>query len=86
MSNAEPKSFRIDVDPKAVDAEVSDTTLRIVLSSGLELRAPLSWFPRLRHATAEQRNNWQVSAGGYGLHWRELDEDISVRALMGRLM
>ncbi len=64
--------------------EVSDTVLRIVLSDGRELSAPLAWFPRLREGTAEQRQRWEPIGSGHGIHWPELDEDISVRALMGR--
>jgi hypothetical protein len=55
-----------------------------VLSDGRELSAPLAWFPRLRDATPAQRQNWGSIGGGHGIHWPDLDEDISVRALMGR--
>ena len=61
----------------------SDLTLRIVLSDGRELSAPLAWFPRLRDATPAQRRNWEPIGRGHGLHWPDVDEDISVRALMG---
>lgn len=74
----------VDPDPTAVAVEVSDVALRIVLSDGRELSAPLAWFPRLRDATPEQRRNWEPIGRGHGLHWPDLDEDISVRALMGR--
>lgn len=74
----------VDPDPTAVAVEVSDVALRIVLSDGRELSAPLAWFPRLRDATPEQRQNWEPIGGGHGLHWPEVDEDVSVRALMGR--
>lgn len=74
----------IDVDPVATDVEVSDTTLRVVLSDGRELAVPVAWFPRLREATPAQRLNWEVIGRGHGLHWPDIDEDISVRALLGR--
>jgi hypothetical protein len=64
----------------AVDVEVSDSALRIVLS----LSVPLAWFPRLRDATPAQRQNWEPIGRGHGIHWPDIDEDISVRALMGR--
>lgn len=74
----------IDPDPAAIDVEVSDAALRIVLSDGRELSTPLAWFPRLRDATPEQRRNWETIGSGHGIHWPDVDEDISVRALMGR--
>ena len=74
----------VDPDPTAVAVEASDVALRIVLSDGRELSAPLAWFPRLRDATPEQRRNWELIGRGHGLHWPDLDEDVSVRALMGR--
>lgn len=74
----------VDPDPTAVAAEVSDAALRIILSDGRELSAPLAWFPRLRDASPEQRRNWELIGRGHGLHWPDVDEDVSVRALMGR--
>ncbi len=86
MSKTAPPSrpVHIDPDPTAAAVEVSDAALRIVLSDGRELSAPLAWFPRLRDATPEQRRNWEPIGRCHGLHWPDLDEDISVRALMGR--
>jgi hypothetical protein len=74
----------IDPDPTAADVEVSNAALHIVLSDGRELSAPLAWFPRLRDATPAQRENWKAIGSGHGIHWPDLDEDVSVRALMGR--
>lgn len=74
----------VDPDPTAVNVEVLDTDVRIVLSDGRELSAPLAWFPRLRDATPVERRNWQPIGRGQGIHWPDIDEDISVRALMGR--
>ena len=84
MSTSTATPVRIDPDPTAIDVDVSDTALRIVLSDGRELSAPLAWFPRLRDATVEQRRNWEPVGRGHGLHWPDVDEDISVRALWGR--
>ena len=81
---AKPSPVHIDPDPTAVDVEVSEAALRIVLSDGRELSVPLAWFPRLRDATPAQRQNWEAIGRGHGIHWPDLDEDISVRALMGR--
>ncbi len=69
-------------DPDAVDVEIMDAALRIVLADGRELTAPLEWFPRLRDATPQQRGNWRLIGGGQGIHWPDLDEDIAVATLL----
>ena len=84
MSTSAARPVRVDPDSTAVEIEVSDAALRIVLSDGRELSAPLAWFPRLAHATPVQRAHWELAGAGYGIHWPDVDEDISVRALMGR--
>ena len=84
MSTSAAKAVRIDSDPAAVEVEVSDTMLRIVLTDGRELAAPLAWFPRLRDATPEQRARWELIGRGHGIHWPDVDEDVSVRVLLGR--
>jgi len=84
MSTSATRTVRIDPDPAAVEVEVSDTLLRIVLSDGRELAAPLAWFPRLRDATPEQRQRWELIGRGHGIHWPDVDEDVSVRVLLGR--
>lgn len=84
MSTSAARTIQVDPDPTAIDAEVSDAALRIVLSDGRELTVPLAWFPRLRDATVEQRRNWELIGRGHGLHWPDVDEDISVRVLLGR--
>ncbi|MEW6586261.1 MAG: DUF2442 domain-containing protein [Nitrospirota bacterium] len=52
------------------------------LTDGRQLSVPLAYFPRLLHATAEQRQNYEMSGGGTGIHWEEIDEDISVSGLL----
>ena len=54
----------------------------IVLTDGRQLSVPLVYFPRLLNATPEQRNNYELSGGGTGIHWEEIDEDISVPGLL----
>lgn len=61
---------------------IDDHALHVVLADGRELAAPLEWFPRLRDANAAQRANWRLIGRGQGIHWPELDEDISVKGLM----
>ncbi|MCU0650494.1 MAG: DUF2442 domain-containing protein [Gemmatimonadaceae bacterium] len=72
----------IRVVPLVVDVACSDVSLRVVLADGRELTAPIEWFPRLREATPEQRDNWRPIGGGIGIHWPDLDEDISVAGLL----
>ena len=84
MSTSAARAVRIDPDPAAVEVEVSDTMLCIVLTDGRELAAPLAWFPRLRDATPEQRRRWELIGRGHGIHWPDVDEDVSVRALLGQ--
>lgn len=57
-------------------------TMWVELADGRTIGVPLAWFPRLLHATPEQRRNYRISASGRGLHWDELDEDISVAGLL----
>jgi len=66
----------------AQSVSVSDDALVVDLADGRTIRAPLAWFPRLAHGTATERTNWRLIAGGEGIHWPELDEDISVESLL----
>jgi hypothetical protein len=56
--------------------------LVVILADGRELAAPLAWFPRLLDATPEQRRNWRLIGRGQGIHWSDVDEDISVAGLL----
>jgi len=69
-------------DATAVDVKVTDDQLLVVLADGRELAAPLAWFPRLLEASAEQRKNWRLVGRGQGIHWPDVDEDISVESLL----
>ena len=68
--------------PKAVDLWFTDDMLYVRLEDGREIGTPLEWFPKLRDASAEQRKNWRLIGNGIGIHWEDLDEDISVRKLI----
>jgi hypothetical protein len=72
----------VKLDPTAVDVTVTDEQLIVTLADGRELAAPLVWFPRLSAATKEQRRKWRFIGGGQGIHWPEVDEDISVASLL----
>ena len=68
--------------PMAQDVRVSQDTLTVDLSDGRSLSAPLAWYPRLSHATDAERNRWRLIGKGEGIHWDDLDEDISVTNLL----
>lgn len=69
-------------DPRARDVMVSDSALTVHLTDGSTLTAPLSWFPRLLQASTRERGAWELLGGGMGIHWPEIDEDISVAGLI----
>jgi hypothetical protein len=65
----------------ATGVNVDDTELHVDLSDGRRLSVPLAWFPTLLRATSTQRKAWRFIGGGEGIHWDEIDEDLSVRGL-----
>ncbi len=75
-------TLALKIDPHAVDVNFSDDALHVVLADGREVSAPLAWLPRLRDATEEQRNNWRLIGHGIGIHWEDMDEDLSVASLL----
>jgi hypothetical protein len=74
--------LEIKVDSAVVDVHITDDEIQMSLADGRQVSAPLEWFPRLRDATHEQRANWRLIANGVGVHWPEVDEDISARSLL----
>jgi hypothetical protein len=66
----------------AQSVQASDDALAVDLADGRTITAPLTWFPRLAHGTPEERANWRLIGQGRGIHWPELDEDISVQSLL----
>ena len=66
----------------AVRVNVTDEAISVVLADGRTVTAPLVWYPRLVHATPEERADWRLVGGGSGIHWPELDEDLSVEGLL----
>jgi hypothetical protein len=75
-------TFAVKFDATAVDVRVTDDQLLVILADGRELAAPLAWFPRLSEATKDQRQNWRLIGRGQGIHWADVDEDISVASLL----
>ncbi|MBI5473689.1 MAG: DUF2442 domain-containing protein [Ignavibacteriae bacterium] len=76
-----PPVIEVEI-PKAVNVIVSEDTLAVDLSDGRTISVPLAWYPRLLHASADERKNWRLIGKGQGVHWQELDEDISVDGLL----
>jgi hypothetical protein len=72
---------KIDI-PNAMNILVTEDTLTVDLSDGRTISVPVAWFPRLLHATPEERKNWRLIGNGSGIHWHDLDEDISVENLL----
>jgi hypothetical protein len=68
---------------RALQISMSDDYLAIQLEDGRRIEVPLAWFPRLAQASPEQRNNWRLLGHGVGIHWPDVDEDISVANLLG---
>ena len=68
--------------PRARSIALTDDTLTAELSDSRTISVPLDWYPRLTHATPEERDNWELIDGGEGIHWPDLDEDISVEGLL----
>ncbi len=69
-------------EPCAVDVTVTDEFLKVRLADGREISVPLEWLPALRDASPEARRNWRLIGGGVGIHWQDLDEDLSVEGLL----
>ncbi|RMD60447.1 DUF2442 domain-containing protein [Candidatus Parcubacteria bacterium] len=67
---------------KAQDVKVTDDELIVALSDGRTISVPLVWYPRLLHGSKEEREKWRLIGDGQGIHWPELDEDISVEHLL----
>ena len=68
--------------PNAERVMMAEDTLSVDLSDGRTISAPLAWFPRLLHATQAEKENWKLIGKGQGIHWDNIDEDISVEGLL----
>jgi hypothetical protein len=76
-----------EFDPRirAREVQVSDEALTVLLADGRTISVPLEWYPRLHRATPTQRANWQLIGEGDGIHWPDVDEDISTIMLIDGL-
>lgn len=70
------------VDSRVKDVKVTDDSLSVDIMDGRTIVVPLVWYPRLFNASQEQRGNWKASCAGLGIHWPDIDEDLSVEGLL----
>ena len=73
-----------DIRPgeRVKDVRFTEESLSVDLLDGRTITVPLAWYPRLLHATPEQRVDWQICGGGYGIHWTQVDEDLSTEGML----
>ncbi len=72
----------LSADERVRSVRSDDDTLSVDLMDGRTIMVPLAWYPRLLKATQEQRDHWEPSGGGYGIHWPDIDEDLSTEGLL----
>lgn len=75
-------TLHLETEPVVVRVDVADDVLLAHLADGRSISVPLSWYPRLLHAAPEERRNYEIGGRGHGVHWPDLDEDISVQNLL----
>ena len=69
-------------DERVAGVSLTSDTLCVSLKDGRTITVPLAWYPKLFRASPEQLGNWKIAGGGYGIHWPELDEDLSTEGLL----
>ena len=69
-------------DERVLDVRCDDHSLIVDLMDGRTISVPLAWYPRLAEATKAQRDHWEKAGGGYGIHWPDIDEDLSTEGLL----
>jgi hypothetical protein len=72
----------LKADERVAGVSINGDSLSVSLKDGRIISVPLAWYPRLLHAAPEQLNNWKIAGGGYGIHWPDLDEDLSTEGLL----
>ncbi len=72
----------LTADERVVAVLFTDDSISVSLRDGRTITVPLTWYPKLFHGSLAQRQNWQISGGGYGIHWPDLDEDLSTEGLL----
>lgn len=71
-----------NIDTRVKAVIIDDDRISVELMDGREISVPLVWYPRLADATKEQRSHWTIAGGGYGIHWPDIDEDLSTDGLL----
>jgi len=69
-------------DERVAGVKFTRSSLTVALYDGRSISVPLAWYPRLLEASVAERKNWQIAGGGYGIHWPELDEDLSTEGML----
>lgn len=77
MATSEPRAGE-----RVKDVQIGDDLFTVDLVDGRSISVPLAWYPRLLHASPEQRQNWRIAGSGFGIHWPDLDEDLSSQGLL----
>jgi hypothetical protein len=72
----------LTADKRVAGVKFTKDTISVSLRDGRTIIVPLAWYPRLLNATPAQRKNWRVAGGGYGIHWPDIDEDLSTEGLL----
>ena len=72
----------LTADIRAQNVIITESNLTVELNDGRSISVPLAWYPRLLHGTSEERNSWRLIGNREGIHWPDLDEDISVENLL----
>lgn len=72
----------LKADERVAGVNFSADSLSVTLKDGRVISVPLTWYPKLLHATPEQLHRWKIAGGGYGIHWPDLDEDLNTEGLL----
>ena len=72
----------LTADERVTGVKFAKDTLSVALRDGRTITVPIAWYPRLLDASAAERKNWRVAGGGYGIHWPDIDEDLSTEGLL----
>ena len=75
-------TLAVNTDERVASVSFDEDRLIVDLMDGRSIAVPLAWYPRLLEATPEQRADWEVAGAGYGIHWPQIDEDLSVEGLL----
>jgi hypothetical protein len=75
-------TLALSADERVKDVRIDEDTLSVDLMDGRTITVPLAWYPRLANATPQELARWEVAGAGYGIHWPDLDEDLSTEGLL----